>query len=67
MKRVTIFHNDRYDLVSYGNGLGYAVHDNVAKVSAFVQGDDANEFREEYEAWPGDYADFCAEQIAIRQ
>lgn len=66
MYRVTIFHSERYDLVSYGNGLSYAVHDNKAKVSAFVQGDDAAAFREEFDAWPGDYADFCAEQIAIR-
>jgi hypothetical protein len=68
MQRVTIFHSDRYDLVSYGNGLCYAAHDNQAKVSFFVQGDDANDFRAEMEAWPDDIAtaNFLAEQFAIR-
>jgi len=43
--RVTIFHSDKYDLVSYGNGLSYALHDNVNKQSYFTQGDDAIDFR----------------------
>jgi hypothetical protein len=67
MTRVTIFHSPRYDIISYGNGLSYTIHDNEAKVSAFVQGDDAIEFRAEFDAWPGDYNDFCDEQIAIRE
>jgi hypothetical protein len=69
MTRVTIFHSDRYDLVSYGNGLAYAAHDNQGKVSFFVQGDDASDFRDEFDAWPEDIAtdDFLAEQFAIRE
>jgi hypothetical protein len=67
MTRVIIFHSARYDLVSYGNGLSYAVHDNQAKTSFFVQGDDADDFRAEMEA-PEDIPmdDFLAEQFAIR-
>ena len=45
MKRVHIFHSDKFDLVSYGNGLSYALHDNINKNSLFVQGDDASDFR----------------------
>ena len=45
MKRAVIFHSDKFDLVSYGNGLSYALHDNVNKKSLFVQGDDAIDFR----------------------
>lgn len=43
--RVTIFHSNKFDLVSYGNGLSYALHDNSNKKSLFVQGDDATDFR----------------------
>lgn len=68
MKRAIIFHSDQYDLVSYGNGASYALHDNIGKRSFFVQyGDEATEFRNEFEAWPGQYDDFCAEQFAIRE
>lgn len=63
MTRAIIFHSDRYDIVSYGNGTAYAVHDNKAKVSAFVQGDDALDFSAEFNAWRGEYDDFCREQI----
>lgn len=68
MKRAIIFHSGQYDLVSYGNGASYALHDNTNKQSLFIQyGDEATEFRSELDAWPGAYDDFCAEQFAIRQ
>ena len=68
MTRVTIFHSARYDLVSVGNGLAYEVHDNKLHVSTFVQGDDASDFRAEFDAFPEDVPleAFCEEQIAIR-
>lgn len=69
MTRVVIFHSERFDLVSYGGGTAYALHDNIDKRSMFVQGDDAEIFRAEYDALPDDfpYDDFCAEQLAIRE
>lgn len=68
MTRVVIFHSARFDIVSYGNGEAYAVHDNPEKRSMFVQGDEATEFRAEFDAWPADLPidDFCEEQLAIR-
>lgn len=68
MTRVVIFHSARFGLVSYGNGEAYAVHDNENKRSMFVQGDEATDFRAEFDAWPEDIPtdDFCAEQLAIR-
>ena len=68
MTRVTIFHSARYDLVSVGNGLAYEVHDNKLRVSAFIQGDDASDFRAEFDSLPDEYPyeAFCEEQIAIR-
>lgn len=72
MTRNHVYHSDRFDIVSYGNGLSYALHDNINKMSMFVQGDDAAEFRAEWEAFeeanpeaPIDW--FCEEQIAIRE
>lgn len=72
MKRVVIYHSDRFDVVSYGNGLSYAVHDNIARKSFFVQGDDAAEFRNELAAFEKifpetHYDEFYAEQMAIRE
>jgi hypothetical protein len=72
MNRVNIYHSDRFDVVSYGNGLSYAIHDNINHVSAFIQGDDVAEFRDELESWETmfpsvPYDEFYAEQIAIRQ
>lgn len=48
MTRTTIYHSDRFDLVSYGNGTAYALHDNVTHKSIFLQGDDAAAFRREW-------------------
>ena len=72
MTRVIVYHSARYDLVSYGNGTAYALHDNIGKQSMFVQGDDADAFREEWEAFeeccPEAPLDgFFAEQLAIRE
>lgn len=72
MNRVIVYHSDRFDLVSYGNGLSYALHDNIARKSMFVQGDDAAIFREEWEAFEATCPEapldgFFAEQIAIRK
>lgn len=72
MTRIIVYHSARFDLVSYGNGMSYALHDNARKVSAFVQGDDAADFRAEWEAYEaafpeGALDDFFAEQIAIRE
>jgi hypothetical protein len=69
MTRITIYSSYRFDVVSYGNGLSYAIHDKINSISAFVQGDDANEFRADLEAYPEDlpFDEFYAEQIAIRE
>lgn len=72
MTRTIIFHSDRFDLVSYGNGTAYAVHDNIERRSMFVQDDDASEFREEMEAYEAAFPDlptdvFLEEQLALRE
>lgn len=70
MSRVIVYHSDRFDLVSYGNGLSYELHDNASKQSVFVQGDDASAFREQWEAFENACPEasldgFFAEQIAL--
>lgn len=69
MKRAVVYHSERFDLVSYGNGLAYALHDNIMRKSMFVQGDDATAFRDEWNAYPEDlpFDDFFVEQLAIRE
>lgn len=51
MTRTHIYHSDKFDLVSYGNGLSYALHDNANKRSLFVQGDAAAQFRDDVADW----------------
>jgi hypothetical protein len=72
MTRTIIYRSERFDVVSYGNGLAYAVHDNVNRRSMFVQDDDATAFREELEQWEAlfpttHYDEFYTEQLAIRK
>lgn len=71
MTRTIIYHSARFDLVSYDNGLSYALHDNIARKSMFVQDDDATTFREEWETFEATCPEapldgFFKEQIAIR-
>lgn len=72
MTRTLLYHSERFDVVSYGNGLSYAVHDNITRKSMFVQGEDAVAFREELETFERlfpktRYDEFYAEQLAIRE
>ena len=72
MTRTIVYHSDRFDLVSYGNGLSYALHDNIARTSMFVQDDDAAAFRDEWAAFEAACPElpldgFFAEQLAIRE
>jgi hypothetical protein len=47
--RTDIFEQtDRFTLVSYGNGMAYAMFNKKRETSFFVQGDDATAFRKEY-------------------
>lgn len=47
----TIIHNlPAWQVTSYGNGLAYEVAHKPLKMSIFVQGDDAEQFRTELEA-----------------
>lgn len=45
-----IARGDGWALTSYGNGDAYALDNPSRGVSMFVQGDDANAFRDEYAA-----------------
>jgi hypothetical protein len=72
MKRNILYRSERFDLVSYGHGEAYALHDNAKRVSAFIQGDAATEFQMEWETFErvcpeAPLDDFFAEQIAIRE
>jgi hypothetical protein len=49
--RITIFSSELFDIVSYGNGYSYAFHNNKEKKSLFMQGEDAETFRNDIEAW----------------
>lgn len=52
MTRVIIADTDRFRLISYGNGASYALLPKFKSDKAvMVQGDDATEFRELYEAY----------------
>jgi hypothetical protein len=48
-KRVTIHDGRNFEVVSYGNGAAYLFLNKDAGLSVFLQGDDAERFREEYE------------------
>lgn len=49
--RSTIIHNtDLFNLTSYGNGLAYCLAHKTQCREVFVQGDDAGDFREAWEA-----------------
>jgi len=51
MKSNLIHDTRHFRLVSYGNGLAYALeHKGTAHKSVLFQGDDANQFREELES-----------------
>jgi len=63
MSRVVIYHSEAFDLVSYGNGLSYALHDNRNKKSLFVQGDDAAKFRRELDSWEANFPEKPYDEI----
>ena len=70
MTSTVVYSSDRFELVSYGNGMAYALYDNIATM--FVQGDDAAEFRQDWEQFETCSPDapldgFFAEQLAIRE
>jgi hypothetical protein len=72
MKKTIVFHSLRIDVVSYGNGTAYAVHDNYARKSYFAQDEDASALREEWQTYEAAFPefpieDFFVEQIAIRE
>lgn len=50
MKQVTIVETPNYVLVSYGNGFAYSLVRKGANADVFVQGDDATEFRNQFDA-----------------
>ena len=51
MKRTVIYHSKHFDVVSYGNGLSYALHDNERHKSIFFQYSAAAQFRQDIEFW----------------
>lgn len=50
MQRVVIAKTQRFTLTSYGNGLAYALDRKGHQPVVFVQGDDASQFRFEFDA-----------------
>ncbi len=56
MRNVVILSGKDYAVTSYGNGLSYRLDNHATKQSAFLQGDDATQFRTDLEdteaAWP---------------
>lgn len=49
MTRVIIHESGAYRLTSFGNGLAYALERLADAASIFVQGDDAESFRQTFE------------------
>ena len=72
MNRTTIYHSERFDVVSYGNGLSYAIHDKISRKSGLAQGEDAAILRDELEAFERafperPYDEFYAEQLSAME
>lgn len=46
---IRISEGERFALDSYGNGAAYTLRDKTAKMSVWLQGDDATDFRETFD------------------
>ena len=49
MKKTTIYERNGYRLISYGNGWAYEIQDMVHNKSAWLQDEDAHQFRDDFE------------------
>lgn len=64
MNRVIIADTERFRLISYGNGFSYALLPKFASDKVVhVQGDDATEFHELYEAFSTVWCDSPVERV----
>ena len=74
MQRVTLENTDLYTIESYGNGFAYSFSYKPTGKETFLQGDDATQWREEYEAmqvaynnpqsvWHGKSWNLCLSQL----
>lgn len=61
--RVRIFTSDKFDLISYGFGESYALHDRCGHRSLFVQGDDALRFCANLQSWEKAFPDKSYNEI----
>ena len=57
MRVITIEQTDRWQIESHGNGLAYSFYRKADNASAFLQGDDAAQWREQYDAMQSAYSD----------
>lgn len=56
MKFAIIEQTDAWQIESHGNGFAYAFYRKADAASAFLQDDDATQWREEYDAMQSAYA-----------
>lgn len=49
MKQVILVNSPRFELISYGSGIGYLLTNREIHKEVHVAGDDADAFREEWE------------------
>lgn len=56
MQQVIIEQTDAWTIVSLGNGFAYSFYRKADEKEAFLQGDDATQWRGEYEAMQTAYA-----------
>lgn len=58
-----IIHEGHYVVTSYGNGLSYLIVDAGRQEELFLQGDDATEFRNEWEGWEREFPNTLIDDI----
>jgi hypothetical protein len=51
MRACVIAEGETFKLTSYGNGWAYALEDKAARLSVYVQDDDASQFRREWDGF----------------
>lgn len=66
MKYQTIMHGERYQLVSYGNGVAYEIREKDKTTSLFVQGDDATTLKQELDAIEAAFPEMSIDDVLAR-
>ena len=63
MLDLLVFSGKRYQVYSFGNGLSYQVKRLVDQEDVCLQGEDAQQFRDEWNAWETSHPDMLIDDI----